>query len=84
MIPVRVTKKKLTAKAVSFFNDVCLAANDVGCANDVPYGNDVASLMFWGKHRIIATNGSNIIMQGITSYRRRRCIIEMQSDMWYN
>jgi hypothetical protein len=26
--------------------------NDVGFANDVPFGNDVASLMFSGKHHI--------------------------------
>ena len=39
---------------VVFLNDVCLAANDVGCANDVFFGNDAALLMFLGKHRIIA------------------------------
>ena len=39
--------------------------------------DDVASLMFIGKHRIIATEGSNIIMRSITSYRPRRCIVEI-------
>lgn len=29
-----------------------------------------------GKHRILATIGSNIIMQSMTSYRRRRYIVE--------
>ena len=38
-----------------FFNDVCLLANDVGCASDVYFVNDVASLMFFGKHCFIAT-----------------------------
>ena len=49
-------KRKATAKAVAFlfWNDVCLRANDVGCANDVHFVNDVAALMCKGKHRIIA------------------------------
>jgi len=37
--------------------------------------NDVCLTAHDGKHRIIATIGSNIIMRSITSYRRRRCII---------
>lgn len=39
--------------------------------NDAAIADDVVSLMFFGEHRIIATNGSNIIMQSITSYRRQ-------------
>jgi hypothetical protein len=38
------------------------AANDVSFANDVSLGDDVASLMFRGKHRIIAGGTGNIIL----------------------
>ena len=30
--------------------------------NDVRFANDVCLTAHWGKHRIIATNGSNIIL----------------------
>ena len=39
--------------------------------NDVRFANDVCLTAHWGKHRIIATIGSNIIMRSITSYRRK-------------
>jgi len=40
--------------------------------NDVRFANDVCLTAHWGKHRIIATNGSNIILsEAKTSYRRK-------------
>ena len=45
------------------FFQLCLpAASDVGYVNDVSFGNDVASLMFRGKHHITASETSNIIL----------------------
>ena len=57
---------KSTSKTPTF-----VLSTNVGVLNDVYFVNDVASLMFLGKHRIIATEGSNIILRSITSYRRQ-------------
>ncbi len=38
----------------------------------------------FGKHRIIASKTSNIIMRSITSYHQRRCIIEELIVLLYN
>ena len=53
---------------VRFLNDVCQSSlcelygkMMLATPNDVRYANDVCLTAHWGKHRIIATNGSNII-----------------------
>jgi four helix bundle protein len=56
------------------------SANDVGYANDVHFVNDVAIAYVFGKHHIIATIGSNIIMLRITSFRLWRYIIKSSHD----
>ena len=47
---------------VPFLNDVCLRQMMTTSPNDVCYANDVCLAAHYGKHRIIATNGSNIIL----------------------
>ena len=42
-------------------NDVCLRQMMTATPNDVRFANDVCLTAHWGKHRIIATSGSNII-----------------------
>ena len=39
---------------------------------------------FYGKHRIIANEMSNIIMRSITSYRRQAMHHEKLNKLWYN
>ena len=52
-------KKHLHRKC--FFYDVCLRQMMTALPNDVRFANDVCLTAHWGKHRIIATSGSNII-----------------------
>ena len=47
---------------VRFLNDVCLRQMMTASPNDVRYANDVCLRAHRGKHRIIATVGSNIIL----------------------
>ena len=46
---------------VRFLNDVCLQQMMMATPNDVRFANDVRLTAHCGKHRIIATGGSNII-----------------------
>ena len=50
----RQQKPLLSYDKSGFLHDVCPSANDVGCANDDHFANDDASLIFSGKHCIIA------------------------------
>ena len=61
--PARGAMKKPRSKERGFFNDVCLRQMMLASPNDV------ALLMFMCKHCIIATPGSNLMMQRITSFR---------------
>ncbi len=67
--PVPPTIKKPIARAIGFFNDVCLAANDVVSLMMTLTLMMCGFATFYGKHRIIASETSNIIMRSITSYR---------------
>ena len=51
-----------TKTKVRFLNDVCLRQMMLATPNDVRCTNDVCLTAHWGEHRIIATNGSNIIL----------------------
>jgi hypothetical protein len=59
---------------VRFLNDVCLRQMMTASPNDVRYANDVCLRAHRGKHRIIATVGSNIILSEAKS------IISPQGD----
>ena len=61
---VRLSQEKSIDIVGAFFNDVCLRQM-MSASPDII-----------GKHRIIASERSNIIMQSITSYRLKRCIIK--------
>ena len=57
---------KSTSKPPTFVDQT-----NVGGLHDIYFVNDVALIMFSGKHRIIATEGSNIILQSKAPYRRQ-------------
>jgi hypothetical protein len=46
----------------AFLNDVCLRQMMTASPNDVRCANDVCLTAHWGKHRIIASETSNIIL----------------------
>ncbi len=72
--PVVPTNKKVSfvyRTKETFLNDVCLRQMMLAPPMMTASPDDVASLMFVGKHRIIANEMSNIIMRSITSYRRQ-------------
>ena len=50
-----------TKTKVRFLNDVCLRQMMLAAPMMTASPNDVCLTAHWGKHRIIATNGSNII-----------------------
>ena len=56
------SQKKALANASAFFNDVCLRQMMTATPNDVRYANDVCLRAHKGKHRIIASETSNIIL----------------------
>ena len=55
------TEKRPSRKTWSFFNDVCLRQMMLAVPMMTATPNDVCLTAHWSKHRIIATNGSNII-----------------------